>query len=109
MKHVKQFKDTMGNVIASLEPSDTVYNIVLVANTSQQFAIPAGAKFVRFSTTSGADLLVKFANSSITWPSINVADGTGAELNPWLTICEGKTYVSVLSNANCILGMSFYL
>ena len=97
------------NLVVGLVPqSDTIYAIVLVANTSQQIAIPAGANRVLFSVSGGNDFYCKFVNAVIAVPSSNIVDGTAPELNPLLRICAGLTYMSLIAGANCVVTAAFY-
>jgi hypothetical protein len=95
-----------------LQQSDTIYAIVLSANTSQQIAVPTGANLVLFGVSGGNDVYMLFSNTSISVPGSNITNGTAPELveggAPMLRSCAGKTYVSLVSANACVVTMAFY-
>lgn len=95
-------------VLTAMEQSDTIYAVVLAANTSQSIALPANATMVVFSAELGYDYYVKLANETLTIPANNVVDGTAPELSPVARLCAGKTHVSLISASNCTMTLSFY-
>lgn len=109
MQRVEMCIDNLGNPVpGGVQQSDTIYAVVLVANTSQQIAIPAGANMVVFAASASTDFYMKFVNVAISVPSSNIVDGTAPELNPLARSCVGKSYVSLVAGAGCVVTMAFY-
>ena len=109
MQRLQMGVDNLGaNVQGAVQQSDTIYAIVLVANTSQQIAIPSGANFVVCAASGAADFYMKFVNAAIAVPSANIVDGTAPELNPLVRSCSGKSYISLVSGAACTVTLAFY-
>lgn len=80
---------------------------VLVANTAQQHAVPAGVAFVRFSAEM--PFYAAFgANPTATIPSANVVDGTSSTFSPaWVNVQDiGK--ISLVSRTDGVVTMLFY-
>jgi hypothetical protein len=98
----------MNPLIGNLPPSDTIYAVVLVANMSQQVAIPAGANLVVFGPIPGANQFVKFVNSAISVPSANILDGSAPERMPDSRNCAGATFLSLVSDTAGVVTLSFY-
>jgi len=106
---VAQALDSFSNpLFGGIQQSDTIYAIALAANTSQQVQVPTGANAVNFSVSGGTDFYMKFTNAVIAVPSSNVIDGSAPELNPQFRSCAGKTYVNLISAANCVVTIAFY-
>ena len=98
----------MNPLIGNLPPSDTIYSVALVANTSQQIAIPAGANLVVFGPIPGANQFVKFTSGAISVPSANILDGSAPERMPDSRNCARATYISIVSDMAGIVTLSFY-
>jgi len=60
----------------------------LLTTSAQAFDVPSGAGFVLFA--SNADFACKYGSTGATWPSSNVVDGSGNEINPTAR-CIGST------------------
>ena len=72
-------------------------------------SLPLPANRVLFAISGNNDFYMKFVNAAIAVPGSNVIDGTAPELNPLLRMCNGKSYVSLVSAAtSCVLTMAFY-
>ncbi len=109
MLKVTQMPDGLGNWMpGALQQSDTIYAVVLVAGTSQQIPLPAGANAIVFAASGGSDFYMLLANSVIAVPVANNVAGTAPELNPLVRSCTGKTYVSLISPVSCVITMAFY-
>lgn len=100
-----------GGPRAALAPvvPDYVDARVLAANTSEVFAIPAGARYVVFSFT--ADFWAKFGTSGVTAavPSADMTDGAAPELNPAARrIPDGITHLALVAEAAVKGSLSFF-
>ncbi|MGC9196335.1 MAG: hypothetical protein ACP5IL_12910 [Syntrophobacteraceae bacterium] len=98
----------MNPLIGNLPPSDTIYAVDVVANTSQQIPIPTGANLVVFGQIPGANQFMKFTNLAISVPSANILDGTAPERIPDSRNCAGQGWISIVSDTAGILTLSFY-
>jgi hypothetical protein len=101
--------DPTARMSFSPPPSDYTDALVLSANTAKRHPIPAGAKFVSFS--SPIDFWAKFGSSTVTAaaPSADVTDGSAGELNPTSReIPDGITHISVVSAVAGTVALSFY-
>lgn len=99
---------------------DTLWNVVLVANTEQHFTFPPGATCVQIDykqvATNGnnnpANVWVRLGDSSVrsSVPSINnTSDGSGCVVNPnGFTINRTNTTISLCSDANTSCSLSFW-
>jgi hypothetical protein len=79
MKQLYQKKDALLNPSFCIPPSDTVYNLVLAADTAGEVDVPAGAKYVVFSST--ASIWVNY-NQTASIPTVSLTAGMQSELNP---------------------------
>lgn len=96
---------------ASIAPivSDYIDGRVLAPNTAERHALPAGARFIAFS--SSADFYAKFGDSTVTAAVLSgdVTDGTASELNPNVRrIPSTATHVSLISTSACSITMGFW-
>lgn len=85
--------------------SDTIYNIVLVANVMQSITIPAGATLVEFKATG--NFYCKF-DSNVAIPVTNIIDGSGGELNPDKRVIRGNTTIRLISGSSIVVTLAFY-
>ena len=109
MLRATQMRDGFDQSIqGALQQADTIYAILLIADASQQIAIPLGANLVEFSVSGASDFYAKFVNAAIAVPGANLVDGTAPELKPRRRACSGKGYISLVAPANCIITMAFY-
>lgn len=79
--------------------------LVLLANSSQTQAIPAGSHFVVFS--AGCNFFAA-PGASASVPGASTSDGSAPQQNPqgwWLT---GQTQITVVAASACIVTLSFY-
>lgn len=91
------------------EFSDSVYNLVLVANAEGHVTIPAGASRVIFNSTAAIFVKVGAAGITATVPSGNITDGTGSRLNPsGIAFKPTDTTISCISASASIVELSFY-
>jgi hypothetical protein len=95
-------------VMGAVQQADTIYAVVLAANTCQRIAIPSGTAAILFAVSGGTDFFLKLVDADIAVPTVNAVDGTAPELNPLLRTCAGKTHVSLVSGSACTITMSFY-
>lgn len=100
-----------GRAIYAPLPSDHVNAKLLgTAGTPERDTIPAGAKFVAFSST--ADFYAKFGAADVdaAVPGADVTNGSGSELNPALrTIPSGAVAISLVSPiTNAVVTLSYY-
>lgn len=93
--------------------SDTVNALALAATTSERQEIPAGAKFVAFSTSAvtPVDFAVKFGDETVTaaLAAADISDGSASALNPAARrIPAGATHVAVYSSAAAVMTLEYW-
>lgn len=113
-----KFKQPLNGMI---QQSGYINNIVLAANTGQNFALPANPQTLNpneqlicvIAVSGGSDLYILFSNSSgnISVPSANATNGSGVELvSSCVRACrKSDTYVALVSPSNCIVSMAWYI
>lgn len=93
---------------STLTPPRPLYTdvLVLVANTSQTQAIPAGSQFVVFS---GACNFFAAAGGTATVPAASTTTGLAPQQNPaaWF-LNAGDTQITLVAASGCIVTLSFY-
>ena len=98
------------NQVLNIPSSDGVANIVLVANTARQVAIPSGARGVTFAFNQ--DIWVTYGlSTACAVPSSYSSAGSTAsqEFNPTIRhIGVGTTSIYVVSGVAASGSMSFY-
>jgi hypothetical protein len=96
-------------VVASVQQSDTIYAIVMAANTAQYITPPAGANFVLFAASGGNDFYMLLnVTSGLSVPAANNTAGTSPELNPLIRELKGATSIGLVTTAACNITMAFY-
>lgn len=90
--------------LACLPPSDSVMARALAANTAESITIPADAKYVVLAGT--VDFYARYGATAAV--PTDTTDGTASELNPTMRYIKGKTYISVIAAADCIVTAAFY-
>lgn len=110
MIRIQQGLDNFNNpLIGGMQQSDTIYAIVLAANTPQYLNVPAGATLVLFSVTGGSDFWMKLgATAGLAVPSASITDGTAPELNPLVRQIGRTATIGLVSAAACTVMMAFY-
>lgn len=82
---------------------------VLVADTEQQWTIPAGARFVYLSAEGDFWCKVNQSATAITVPSASVTDQTGPMLNPvMLALNKNATTLHLIAGADTNVSISWY-
>ena len=90
----------------ALPQSDYVESVVLSAGTAQSVSVPAGAKFVMFS--SSADFWMK-EGSTVAVRGATTTNGSGGELNPYIRKLNSDVrQVSVVAADTCHISIAFY-
>lgn len=105
MQKLYQQKDSMLNTVFCIPPSDTIYNVVLAAGVAQNITVPTGAEYVIISSTG--NLWVN-CDGPASVPSSTATTGANPELNPGGRIIQGKTTISLISSASCLVSLAFY-
>lgn len=107
--------DIKDNKSFAAKPSTNYQNIVLAANTAQNFTkanwADAGAKIPNvFTFAANGDFYVKWRGSNATVPSGNAVDGSGVELNPSIRKVDDVLTFSIIAPAATIvtIGLYFY-
>lgn len=90
--------------LSCLPPSDFVNALSLAAGVAESMKVPDGARYVVFSAT---DNFYVAYDATAAVPG-DVADGTASELNPTMRDVQGKSSVSIISAATCIVTAAFY-
>jgi len=100
--------DVNGRDIGLRAHSDTINQKSLAANTAERDTIPTGAKRVVISAT--ANVWVLLGSSGVTAANTgDVSDGSASELNPSGYLLDGSaTHISVISDATCLVTLSYY-
>jgi hypothetical protein len=101
--------DTGANNAVGRTFSDTVYNMVLVANTENHITIPTAANKVVINST--VDVYFQIGNSTVSAsvPSSNVTNGLGSDLNPSVYYFKPTdTTISAISTIAGIVSLNFY-
>jgi hypothetical protein len=94
--------------------SDTIYSLVLAANTEQHFTIPAkaGKVFINIQKVNTVSYWTKIGGTGTTAaiPVANVLDGTASSLNvPFYSLRPTDTTISVICDGATIMTFAFYL
>ena len=76
--------------------------------TAETYTIPTGAKYIIFSAQQGLDFYIRCDGSAAEVPSDEVADGTGAFLNPAQIDCRNISAISFIAPAAVIVTMAIY-
>lgn len=91
-------------------PSGYVNNVVLVANTNEEFTIPSGATIVFFSFD--VPIWVSFGDETnhpdAAVPSADVVDGTGSIFNPGSRNIGKYTRINIISDFAAKGSLEFY-
>lgn len=105
--------DIKDNKSFAAKPSTAIQNIVLAANTAQDFTradwVAADNKkpnVLLFS--ANGDFYVKWRGTGATIPSGNVVDGTGVDLNPAVRKVDDVDQFSIIAPQNTIVTISLY-
>lgn len=94
-----------GNILATPDYN----NHVLLSTTPQAFDMPSGAAYMNFSAT--VDFAVKIGSTGVAWPSTNVLDGSGSEINPTVRgigSTKSSTGFSVVAGSSGLLTIGFF-
>ena len=78
---------------------------VLAANVAESHTVPAGAKFVLFS--SDGDFYAR-PDATAAIPADDVTDGSGSEINPVAWDLTGVSAIGLIASATRIVTLSFY-
>lgn len=105
MRNFTMEQDSNKRDTGVIPPSDTVYNLVLAANTEKIVTIPTGANIAVFSGTG--NFYCRF-DATVSVPAVDIVDGTGGELNPVSRVVTRMTTIHLISSAIMIVTISFY-
>ncbi len=105
--------DIKDNKSFAAKPSTNYQNIVLAANTAQNFtkadwAGPDGKVPNVFTFSANGDFYVKWRASGATVPGSNIVDGSGMDLNPALRKVDDVLTFSLIAPANTIVSIGLY-
>jgi len=100
---MKQFPNSIAE-LACLPFASHTNARVLAAGVAERFDVPAGARYVVFS--SNDDFYAK-ENATATIP-VDTTDGSASELNPTMRSLFGTEYISVISEGAPIVTASFF-
>lgn len=78
---------------------------VLEAGVAESHTVPAGAKYVLFS--SSAPFYINFVAAAAV-PTVDITDGSGSILNPTFRAIDGATAIGLISPTICIITMEFF-
>jgi hypothetical protein len=110
---------SLGHATTLVPPaSQWITNHSLTANTAKTITVPAGARWVNFS--SRANLWVNFNGGTAVIPSADVTDGSGSYFNPpmfyigalyagGVTTYPALTTISVISDTTWVLTVMWYM
>ena len=101
-----QRQDYVRTLLGIIPPSDTVYNLVMIAGVSQTVNVPSGATMVLM--TAEMPYFVKYGPGPLSLPSQNITDGTGLEVNPAGRSLAGVSAISVVSRMAGLMQLAFY-
>lgn len=91
-----------------LQGSDTIYAIVIAANTEGHITIPSGATYVLLSATANCYSLIGTSVTAAV-PSGNITNGTAPALNKAGYAIRGTdTTISCISPSACVVTLEFY-
>jgi hypothetical protein len=105
--------DIQDNSSFALKPSTNYQNIVLVANTAQNFTLanwadPNGKLPTVLTFSANGDFYIKWRASGATIPGSNIVDGSGMELNPEIRKVLDVATFSLIASANTIVTIGLY-
>lgn len=109
MIKVNLARDNNGVNLGLRPQSDTINGLLLATDTSENQAIPSGAKYVFIN--SDVDIYVKLGtdNTVAATKTTDTTDGTASELNPvGYAILSGQTYIAVIAGAPAHVTFSYY-
>lgn len=88
---------------------DYIEAAVLSANTNVSVPIPAGARFVLFSSTGDFYSKPSAAGSTTAAvPTVTTTTGAASECNPGHWSLDGYLSIGVIAPATCIVTLTFY-
>lgn len=105
MRSLTTVPDAMGEPTDVLVPSDTVYAVILGANTPKIVPVPVGARHVLFSGTG--NFWAKLGGSAAL-PTGDILDGSAPELNPAARELMGSGSIGLVSPGPCTVSLAFY-
>ena len=95
------------NRTSAQNASDTVYNIVLAANTAQTVTLPASLKTALASFSSTTPFYVNF-NGNASVPATNITNGQGSVLNPTVKYLSNQSSISIIAPAAGVVTIEFF-
>lgn len=104
MKELKMVLDGNGRDVLGIGRSSYVDACAMVANVAQAVTVPAGARYVNFSST--ADFYVKFGGTAAV-PGA-VTDGSASVLNPTLRGIDGAATIGLIAPAACEITLEYF-
>ena len=105
MKRATLLLDPNSNPLAGLNFPDHIDNMVLAADTAEDYTIPTGARIVNL--TADADFWAR-PDATAAIPTTEVADGTGSVLNPGMRSVAGVTKISFKSSVACKISIEVF-
>jgi hypothetical protein len=91
-----------------LVASDYINAVVLAAGVAKRISVPAGANYVKFSSTAFPYYVRWSTTIDATVPVADVTDGSAPELNPDQANIRSLTSFSIISPSACTVTASFY-
>ena len=90
-----------GNNMLIIPIAQYIDAMFLEVATAETWTIPTDCTYIFMNGTT--NFYARFDGSAATVPSTEVADGTGAALNPSSRHMDGSTTISFISPAACII------
>lgn len=111
MKQLMIYTGANANDTGALDPSDSLYEIAIAANSAQAIQAPLGSRFAIFSSTG--DFYARYDGTAATIPSSATWTSGNVELNPGVRkvdaqTAESATWISVIAPADCVITIAFY-
>lgn len=105
--------DIQDNASFATKPSTNYQNIVLVANTAQNFTLanwadPNGKLPTVLAFSADGNFYIKWRGTGATIPGANIVDGTGMELNPNVRKVLDVASFSLIATANTVVTIGLY-
>ena len=96
------------NRTSAQNASDTVFAIVLAANTAQTVTLPASLKTALASFTGTTPFYVNFNGQAAVVPVTNITNGSGPVLNPTVKYLSNTSSISIIAPAAGVVTIEFF-
>lgn len=105
----EEFPLNSGRLALAPAFSDTVYDIVLAADTLVRIPVPTGARFVALSFDGDVRAKAGLVDTVLALPAATVTDASGSALNPALRrLPPAATHLCLRSPAACRGSLEFW-